>query len=65
MDKTAEVSRDIDLKKIFEFEFFLDFSRGHEHFLNQNIKAEKVRPPPVWLLNGIAQLSLNNFKLSF
>ena len=50
MDKTAEVSRDIDLKKIFEFEFFLDFSRGHEHFLNQNIKAEKVHPPPCMVI---------------
>ena len=54
---TAGVSRDIDLKRLnFQglFEFFSDFSRGYERFLNQNIKAEKVRPPPVWLLNGIA-----------
>ena len=46
---TAGVSRDIDLKKLnFQglFEFILDFSRGYEHFLNQNIKVEKVRPPP-------------------
>ena len=53
----AEVSMDIDLKKLnFQglFKFFLDFSIGYEHFLNQNIKAEKVRPPPVWLLNEIA-----------
>ena len=41
----AEVSMDIDLKKLnFQglFKFFLDFSIGYEHFLNQNIKAEKV-----------------------
>ena len=44
---TAEVSRDIILKKLnFQglFESFLDFSRGYERFLNQNIKAEKVCP---------------------
>ena len=55
---TAEVFSNIYLKKLnFQglFEFYLGFSRGYERFLNQNIKAEKVRPPPVWLLNGIVQ----------
>ena len=51
---TAEVSRDIDLKKLnFQglFDFFLDFSRGYRRFfLNQNIKAEKVRPPPCMVI---------------
>ena len=50
---TAEVSRDIDLKKLnFQglFDFILDFSRGYEHFLNQNIKAEKVGSPPCMVI---------------
>ena len=45
---TAEVTRDIDLK-------ILDFFRGYERFLNQNIKKKKFVHAPVWLLNGIAQ----------
>ena len=46
---TAEVSKDIDLKNLNipgAIWIFLDLSRGYERFLNQNIKAEKVRPPP-------------------
>ena len=49
---TAEVSRDIDLKRLnFQrlFELFLDFSRGYERFL-KNIKAGKIYPPPCMVI---------------
>ena len=49
---TAEVSRNIDLKRLnFQrlFELFLDFSRGYERFL-KNIKAGKIYPPPCMVI---------------
>ena len=42
------------------FEFFLDFSREYEHFLNQNVKAEKVHTPPCMVIKWNSPIQIGS-----